>query len=191
MPPFLKFLKIFLAGIAVLLLILAALVVWEAQTSRVQAWLFSRWAQKLSYSLEDGLSSRVIFPAKGPEDLRRGYAQIPAFAATLREQGYYIESQTRFTTELMRWTSAGMPAPYPEKMQAGLRILDRGGKVLYSALYPQRIYSDFDSIPPEIVNTLLFIENRDLLDSTHPYANPAVEWVRFGKAISEDRKSVV
>ena len=188
MPPFLKFLKIFLAGIAVLLLLLAAILVWEARTSRVQAWLFTRWAQRLTYSLEDGLSSNVVFPFKGPEDLRRGYVQLPAFAATLREQGYYIESQTRFSPELMRWTSAGMPAPYPEKMQAGLRILDRGGKVLYSALYPQRIYPDFDSIPSEIANTLLFIENRDLLDSAHPYTNPAVEWIRFGKAISEQTK---
>jgi membrane peptidoglycan carboxypeptidase len=33
------------------------------------------------------------------------------------------------------------------------------------------------------VNTLLFIENRQVLDERHPNYNPAVEWDRFGKAL--------
>ncbi|MFP3335141.1 transglycosylase domain-containing protein, partial [Pseudomonas sp. SIMBA_064] len=33
-----------------------------------------------------------------------------------------------------------------------------------------------------VSNSLLFIENRDLLDPTQPQANPAVDWPRFAKA---------
>lgn len=33
-----------------------------------------------------------------------------------------------------------------------------------------------------MVHSLLFIENRDLLDASQPLSNPAVDWPRFGKA---------
>ena len=36
-----------------------------------------------------------------------------------------------------------------------------------------------------MVNTLLYIENRELLDAAHPTRNPAVEWGRLGKAVVE------
>ena len=36
-----------------------------------------------------------------------------------------------------------------------------------------------------IANTLLFIENRELLDPNHPQRNPAVEWDRLGAAVLE------
>jgi len=34
-----------------------------------------------------------------------------------------------------------------------------------------------------VVQTLLFIENRELFDARYPYRNPAVEWDRFGLAV--------
>jgi len=180
-------LKIF-SAIVTILGLLAGGLFWELQTSRIQARYFSKWAAKFEYTLEDGISSRIAFPHEGPEDLRRGYTRIPEFATALRDQGFYIEKQTRFSPELIKWAGGGMPPPYTEKTQSGLHLLDRRGRPLYSSPYPHAVYPAYDSIPFEVVNTLLFIENRDLLDSSSPYANPALEWARFGKAISEQTK---
>ncbi|MFL5284518.1 MAG: transglycosylase domain-containing protein [Rhodopila sp.] len=41
------------------------------------------------------------------------------------------------------------------------------------------IYRDFDDIPPLVVDTLLFIEDRHLLDGQDVHRNPAVEWRRL------------
>ncbi len=70
-----------------------------------------------------------------------------------------------------------------QKDQAGLRIVDRDGRDLYSFDRPERVYPSYSSIPPLVVQTLLFIENRHMLDSRHPTRNPAVEWDRLGKAV--------
>src|SRR6185436_10902021 len=76
----------------------------------------------------------------------------------------------------------GLFPPYPEKPGAGLDILDRSDSLLYRARYPRSVYAEFESIPPVVVNTLLFLENRELLDARSPYSNPAVEWDRLGAA---------
>ena len=34
-----------------------------------------------------------------------------------------------------------------------------------------------------LINTLLFIENRELLDTGQPYRNPVVDWRRLAKAV--------
>jgi membrane peptidoglycan carboxypeptidase len=71
---------------------------------------------------------------------------------------------------------------YREKTQAGLSITDRQAGSLYEARSPERIFSSFDGIPPLVVSTLLFVENRELLDPQRPRLNPAVEWYRLTKA---------
>src|SRR5262249_13254278 len=73
----------------------------------------------------------------------------------------------------------GGHAIYHEKAQAGLSLADRSGLPLYAASYPERVYSDFTEIPPLIVSSLLFIEDRNLLDPQEPRRNPAVDWRRF------------
>jgi membrane peptidoglycan carboxypeptidase len=83
---------------------------------------------------------------------------------------------------LDRVVDAGLFTIYDEKTQAGLRILDRDNRVLFSSNYPTRVYPYFEAIPPLVLSTLLFIENRELLDERHPHLNPAVEWDRFGLA---------
>ncbi len=54
---------------------------------------------------------------------------------------------------------------YHEKDQAGIDIADDAGRSLYGFQDPRRIYPDFASpIPPLVVQTVLFIENRHMLD---------------------------
>ena len=63
-----------------------------------------------------------------------------------------------------------------------MRVLDCRGETLFRFGYPERRYPDFDAIPRVVAETLLFIENRELLDTSRPTRNPAIEWARFGKA---------
>jgi len=55
--------------------------------------------------------------------------------------------------------------------------------VLYRSLYPRQVYVNFESIPPLIVDTLLFIEDREILDSSHSFRNPAIQWRRLSRAV--------
>ncbi len=56
------------------------------------------------------------------------------------------------------------------------------GARLYDAARSQRAFRSFDDVPPLLVQTLLFIENRELLAPIDPRSNPAIEWDRMAKA---------
>lgn len=79
----------------------------------------------------------------------------------------------------------GLFPPYREKAQAGLRILDRNGLLVFHHPYPTRIFRSFSELPSLIVEMLLFVENRMLLDEQRPMMNPAVEWDRLARAVKE------
>lgn len=158
------------------------LLVHEAATSRLQAKWFSRWAADMHFNLAPGPSDRIRFPASGPFDERRGYVHVPAFTASLRAKGYQVESQARQSPAMLKAQAEGIFPIYPEKTQAGLRLLDDRGQAMFVVNYPLKIYPTFDSIPETLAKSLLFIENRTLLDTSSPRHNPAVEWSRLGKA---------
>ncbi len=161
---------------------LVGIAVWEARTGAIQARVFSAQARKLSYDIRPGPSPAIRFPTAGPYDNRLGYSRLPRFLERLRAAGFEIESQARFSRGLTHAMDRGLSPPYREKLQAGLRILDRHDTALYEALYPARIYARFGSIPEPVVSTILFIENRELLDLRQPKRNPAVEWDRLAMA---------
>jgi membrane peptidoglycan carboxypeptidase len=123
-------------------------------------------------------SPDVRFPRHGPYDRRLGYAALPDFIGSLRARGYTIERQAMLSPALARFMRYGYP-PYREKDQAGLALYDRNGTVLHAARYPIAIYNSFEEIPPLIVNTLLSIEDRHLLDAKDAHRDPAVDWRRF------------
>ena len=154
----------------------------EVLTSAWQARLFSRWAADLSYSLQPGASDAMAYPGAGPFDKRLGYSDLNTFLPRLLKRDYLIHSQVRFSQALMGYTDHGLFVPYPEKIQAGLTITDCRATPLYQFSYPQQFYPSFAAIPPVVVNSLLFIEDRDLLDPRQPQLNPAVDWPRFAKA---------
>ncbi|MBL8291073.1 MAG: transglycosylase domain-containing protein [Bryobacterales bacterium] len=156
--------------------------VWELRTSWLQSRLFAATAKRISYSVQPG-AGEVVTAANGPYDERLGYARLPEMTRRLRDANLRIEAQARPSPWLRRLNSFGVFPIYREKNQAGLEILDRKGEPLFSARYPGRVYADFDSIPPLVVASLLFVENREILDPTTPYRNPAVEWNRLAKAI--------
>ncbi len=114
--------------------------------------------------------------------MRLGYSSLNEFLPRLLKRDYVISAQTRFSKKLMDYSDKGLFVPYSEKIQAGLSITDCRALPLYQFKYPQQLYSSFESIPPVVINSLLFIENRFLLDPKQPLANPAVDWPRFGMA---------
>src|SRR5262249_11238837 len=80
---------------------------------------------------------------------------------------------------------------YREKDQTGLTLFDCRGQPMFSARFPERVYHRFETIPPVLVDTLLFIEDQALLETEHPTRNPAIEWKRFALAAFDQLWHVV
>lgn len=154
----------------------------EADQSYLQSALVSRIDKDLGFTAGPGASPAIRYPKFGPYDERLGYVELPSFIARLRDHGFVIERQARQSPLLMEFMADGGYAPYDEKTQAGLSLFGRSGAPLYTARHPRFAYESFRDIPPVLVNTLRFIEDRDLLDPARPYRNPAVEWRRFALA---------
>ncbi len=171
------------AALIVLLLLLAVLAYWEMRTSRLQSEMFSRIASKLTYVTATGPSNSLRYPLAGPYDQRLGYTELADFVRRLSDAHYGVATQARLSLAHLEWIDSGIFPIYSEKAQAGLHITDKHGYVVFSARYPERVFADFESIPAVIVRSLLFIENRTLLDPRYPNRNPAVEWKRLGKAV--------
>jgi membrane peptidoglycan carboxypeptidase len=184
--------RLFYAVLIVLgILVVAYAGYTEFQASHLQAHYFSGLARDMKFAVEPGASTSIRFPHTGPYDQRLGYSELPNFLKRLNAKGYQVESQARVTHRLASLIEAGYAPPYGEKSQAGLQILDCRAEPLFNFAYPERIYKDFEAVPPSVVKTLLFIENRELLDTTYPTRNPAVEWSRLGLAVSAQFMKIV
>jgi membrane peptidoglycan carboxypeptidase len=156
---------------------------YELHTSRLQAALFTSVTRQTKYDVRAGASDAIRFPSHGPYDTRLGYARLPTFIHRLQQRGFATAQQARWSAALMTLARAGVFPPYYAKAQAGLVLLDRRGHRLHTTAYPKHVYRSFEDIPPIVVSSLLFIENRELLDAGSPYANPAVEVDRLLKAV--------
>ncbi len=187
-----KLAKRLLASLALVLVAgLTAWVVDEVQSSRVQAQLLGKLAGELHFKVEPGPSNAIRFPGPGPYDERLGYRAIPKFVERLGPQGYAITAQARMSPRFVELSDRGLFNPYREKDQAGLELRDCRSEPLFAGHFPQRVYERFEAVPSLLVDALLFIENRELLDTEHPQRNPAIEWTRLGKAATERARHLV
>jgi membrane peptidoglycan carboxypeptidase len=152
---------------------------YGAWVSWLQASFFTRQASQLTDEIGTGPSDRIRFPSDGPYDRRFGYARLPAALQTATEQGYRIAAQARVSDRFAAVVDRGVAPIFREKTQAGLQVLDRRGATLFESRYPERIYPSLDSVPPPVWRTLLFLENRGLLDPGFPNLNPSVDWSRM------------
>ncbi|MBC9072761.1 penicillin-binding protein [Thauera sp. CAU 1555] len=151
-----------------------------------QAW-FSPYREQIR--ARPGVAA--VYPAHGPFDRRLGYARLPRFIERLGARGYELTHQAYFSAALFDYASRGYFPPYREKTRAGLRIDGCRAERLYAFDYPFAEYRSFDEVPRVVADSLLFIENRDLLDATRPWLNPAVDWKRFGLALFSRAARVV
>lgn len=155
-------------------------VAWvEMEESFLQASHFAEQAKASTWSVEPGADKDIWLPSAGPYDQRLGYAQLKSFLPALSSAGFTIAAQARQSEGFRAIVEKGHFPIYREKSQAGLTILDRNDQPLYDSQYPRVQYASFEAIPPVLVEALLFIENRDLLDANSPKHNPAVDWGRL------------
>jgi membrane peptidoglycan carboxypeptidase len=159
------------------------------KSSLLQSLYFTRIARSCSFTVASGPSDSIRFPRFGPYDERLGYTAIPDFVNRLAREGYVVRKQARLSGEMLKLYDRGLNMPSTEKQQAGIEIVDRRGRSMFSTVFPGQAYSSFDSIPGLLVKTLLYIEDRPCLDSTRPRMNPAVDWNRMAYAMLREALS--
>lgn len=155
---------------------------WESDTSRIQARWLSRIAERSTFEIAPGPSRQIVFPRSGPYDQRLGYTKIAEYVRRLTGAGYEVEAQARFSPTLLELASVGVSPIYREKNSAGLTIIDGRGNTFFQAQYPARTFAGFADVPRIVAESLLFVENRELLEPGDPHRNPAIEWSRLAKA---------
>ena len=173
----------FYLALLILLVLLGGWGALEIRSSRLQAKIFAEMADDLTYRMAKGPSDAIRFPAASPFDTRLGYAGMPAYLEKLQSRGYHIDAQARMSPKMVEFADRGLYATYHEKTKVGLEILDCRAQPLFASRFPERFYHKFEDAPSLLVQSLLFIENRELLDPAYPKRNPAVEWDRFSKAV--------
>jgi membrane peptidoglycan carboxypeptidase len=173
------------------LVVVGVLVAREFRSSTYQAQFFYDLARKATFSLDEGPSSSIRFPASAPYDDRLGYSKLPVFIDKLKARNFSVTQQARISEGMSELLDAGFFAPYPEKIQSGLTIQDCRKDTLFQESYPGRVFARFEDLAPELVHSLLFIENRELLDPSNPKRNPAVEWDRLAHAVAIKAQNLI
>ena len=163
-------------------LVALVFVLIEANQPYLQSLFVWGAVTDMTFKAEAGPSPAIRFPKSGPYDQRLGYVALPSLIQRLTSHSFDVERQARQSPDLLDFIGAGGYAVYHEKFQAGIVLNDRRGEPLQAAPYPAAAYERFEQIPSVLVDTLRFIEDRDLLDRKHPYRNPAVEWRRLALA---------
>jgi membrane peptidoglycan carboxypeptidase len=151
----------------------------EMRTSRLQAEWLSYYGGQIHFDLEAGANPDMRYPGYGPYNQRLGYSYLPFYIKSLEADDYDIFAQARATPTYDYFIDRGFYPVYHAKTATGLTLYDREGKPIYAASYPTRVFSDFNSIPPLLINTLLYVENRELLQPGPGTRNPVIEWKRF------------
>ncbi len=171
-------------GIAVsATLLVAAVAASEIQSSWLQSEFVSSFGRSLTFDLEEGPHPDAYHPTEGPYNRRLGYVQLDQFADRLDSQGFDLTRQAGLSVKHRQFVELGGFPIYREKNQAGLKLLDRKDEIIAGTHFPRRVYSDFNGIPPLITKTLLYIENRELLDPLEARRNPAVDWSRLASVL--------
>jgi membrane peptidoglycan carboxypeptidase len=163
----------------------------EVRTSWLQSELLSRAARSLTFRVEPGPSDAIRFPSAGPYDQRLGYVGLPTFIERLRAQGFEVEQQARLSARHVDAIDRGAFPIYREKTAAGLSVLDQAGAEVFGTTYPDRTYGDYDAVPRLIIDSLLFIENRELLEQSAARRNPAIEWDRLALVLHDSIKKLL
>lgn len=171
--------------IFILFLIGAGIAAYELIASPFQAMVLAAYGKRLTFQTEEGANRDFVASPDGPYDVRLGYTRLPEFITRLQQQGFEVTRQARVSPDMARISDFGLYMPYLEKSVGGLTLRDCRDLPMYGQRFPTYTYADFGEVPPVVANTLLFIENRELLDPNHPQRNPAVEWDRLGQAILE------
>ena len=108
--------------------ILSGLIAHELRTSALQSRVLTRYATQLSYRVDAGPSSRIVFPESGPYDQRLGNALLPDFTRRLDSEGFRVIEQARMSEPMARLARARIAPPYREPAAAGLVVRAQHGE---------------------------------------------------------------
>ena len=161
---------------------LALAIVDEVRTSRLQSTVLARYAARLTYDIGPGPSPRIVFPSSGPHDQQLGYSRLRELTHRLPMQGYRIAEQARMSEATARLAGLGIAPPYREKASGGLVVRGASGAVMFDARPEKLLFERYAGVPSLIVDSLLFIEDRELLGTGSPRHNPAFDGERFSRA---------
>lgn len=154
----------------------------EMNTSFVQSRFFHDMAEGRLFARMRTSSPTVQAPADGPYDERLGYTRSLDFRQRLTQRsGYQVTGETQWTERTFLGIS--LYPIYNSSAQNGLNITDDTNTVVYSASYPGRSFETYDDIPSMLINSLLFVENRELMRDHADTWNPAIEWVRTANVV--------
>ncbi len=173
--------------VALVLLIAAiaiAFISFEIRSSHFQSKIFYKLSKDIDFNLVNGEGELPNAPL-GPYDLRLGYSHINEYVKNLKSNSFKQDNFSQLSKEGIDILKYGLNLPYNEKAESGLFIKAYDGSILTRFKEPTWVFPTLDSISPYIVNTLLFIEDRNLLSPIKSHHNPAVEWDRFLKATSD------
>ncbi len=154
----------------------------EIRTSVLQSWIFTTINERIAFTLASGRSSSIEFPRSAPFDDRRGYSKLPEFQARLEKQGYHVRQQVKQSAMLANLIGRGISPPYAVPPEAGMMVYGVDRVPLFEYAQSEFLFKEINEIPPLLVKTLLFLENRDLDRPTAPWQNPVIEWDRLAKA---------
>jgi hypothetical protein len=167
-------LKVWFRRCAIVLIIVACGYI-EIRTSALQSWIFTSTNERLSFDLAAGRSSSIAFPRAAPLDERRGYSKLASFQSRLEAQGYQVTLQIKQSETTVNFINHGISPPYVALPNAGIDIRGLDGARLFRYAQSEFLFQKIDEIPPLLVQTLLFLENRDLGRPSTPWQNPAIE----------------
>lgn len=164
--------------------VLGAGIYAEVKTSYLQSHFFTSVAEGKTFTEMQQTSPTVAPPAAGPYDERMGYTQTLQFRERLTARGFEVQKEGEWADRNI----AGLQLfpIYNEKAQAGLRLVDGNAQVLFDARFPRQVYADYDSIPPVLAQSLLFVEDRQLIEKQANTHNNAINWGRFGRAVRDN-----
>ncbi|MFY9289032.1 MAG: transglycosylase domain-containing protein [Alphaproteobacteria bacterium] len=165
-----------------ILIVFGVLLRDEMRTSKLQAEWLSTYGKQIKFTMQAGSNPEIHYPPSGPYNQRLGYSYMPYFIKSLETADYDVAAQMRTSKTFQYFVGRGLYPIYHAKTTAGLTLYDRDGQKLYNASYPNHVFNDFKSIPPLLVDTLLYIENRELLKDGPVTLNPVIEWDRFAYA---------
>jgi membrane peptidoglycan carboxypeptidase len=161
----------------------ATLAYREMKTSELQASWLSWYGKQILFEMHPGPNPAMRYPKAGPYNERLGYSYMPFYMKTLVAGDYKIAEQARASKAYSDLLRRGIYPIYHPKPATGLNLFDSTGEKIYEASYPNNIFASFEDIPPLLVQTLLYIENRELLRNGPVTRNPVIEWNRLFAAL--------
>lgn len=164
-------------------LLIESLIFNEMYMSKVQAAWLSSFDRRISFEMKPEANPNLRTPKAGPYNERLGYSYLPFYVKALQRNDFIVASQMRASETYTSLVKRGFYPIYRPKTVAGLTLYDRGGEKIYAASYPNHVFTKFEDIPPLLLSTLLYIENRKLLKDGAITRNPVIEWERFFYAL--------